>query len=314
MPRASFQILPPPFPQLEADPAGGRPSTAATNAARREVMHTLAEHFLPHPKECVMMLWACAKTGYGWAGGDGEVPLAEALLGRLGQDDCALLRQANAQSNALLWWSLSVAPNSQLVAAQGRLLAASAECLVGMEAGDMVPQNCSNVLLACARLQHCPAHVPLVHHLTRCLAERRTPDTQSLANALYALGELHEDCGHVPHPEDLHQLVDAVVRRLQGGREGDEADGFNTQEVSNMLLTCAKLGVEDGEAVQLLAAAAGAAAGRMKENCPTACGRWESCWGVVATVRLSLQPRAPMRGALARRQLLPQHFRKSSSG
>ncbi len=270
---ASFQSLPSPFQQLHADPAGGRPSTADTNAARREVMHTLAKHFLPlvpflpHPKECVMTLLACAKTEYGWAGGSGEAPLAEVLLRRLGQDDCALLRQADAQSHALLWWSLSEAPNDQLVAAQGQLLAASAECLVGMEAGAMVPQNCSNVLLACARLRHYPTHVPLVHHLTRCLAELPNAKPQELANGLYALGELHEDCGHVPHQEDLDQLVGAVIRRLQCGREAGEATGgFTDQGISNMLLGCAKLGVEDGEAVQLLAAAAGETAGRMNSQ------------------------------------------------
>ncbi len=219
---------------------------------------------MARPDNCVMPLWACAKTGYGWAGGADELALAEALLGRLGEDGCALLRQALPQAHSNLWWSLSEGPNARLVAAQGQLLAASAECLVGMGARDIGPQACANVLLACARLKLSPTHVPLVHHLTRCLAELPNPDDQHLANSLYALGELHEDCGHVPHREDLRQLVGAVVRRLRGGRTGkDSSGGFSVQGISNMLLGCAKLGVEDGEAVQLLAAAAGAAAPRM---------------------------------------------------
>ncbi len=256
-------------PQLPPDPAAGRPSSAAIDEVKQDIMRTLAERFLPlmpslpHPKYCVMPLWACAKTKYGWAGDGGEeVPLAEALLRRLGQDGCALLQQANAQDNANLWWALSEAPNPELVAAQGQLLAASAECLVGMRGKGMVPQVCSNVLLACARLQYSDAR--LVHHMTRCLVEFSDLDAQQLSNALYALGELREDCGHVPHQEDLDQLMSAIAQRLRGGRTGEEvAAVLKPQQVSNILLGCAKLKVEGGEAVQLLAAAAGAVAGRM---------------------------------------------------
>lgn len=59
----------------------------------------------------------------------------------------------------------------------------------------------------------------------------------------------------------------AVVRRLQSGGKGDRAQrGFTDQGISNILLGCAKLGLQDGEAVQLLAAASGVAGGRMKEQ------------------------------------------------
>ncbi len=219
---------------------------------------------ISRPDYCTRPLWACATTGYGWAGGAAEQPLAEALLGRLGEDGCALLRQAVPKAHATLWWSLSEAPNARLVAAQAQLLAASAERLVGMGARDLGPQACANVLLACARLKHSPTHVPLVHHLTRCLAELADAKPQARSNALYALGELHEDCGHVPYREDYNQLVGAVVLQLRGGRAENEVAGlFEPQALSNMLLGCAKLGVEDGEAVQLLAAAAGAVAGGM---------------------------------------------------
>ncbi len=221
----------------------------------RHHAHPLAERFLPlvlylpHPKYCVMPLWACAKTQYGWAGdGEGDVPLAEALLRRLGDDGCALLQQANAQDHSNLWWALSEAPNPELVAAQGQLLAASAECLVGMRGKGVVPQVCSNVLLACARLQYKDAR--LVHHMTRCLVEFSDPDAQALANALYALGELREDCGHVPHPEDLDRLVGAVVQRLCGGLQegqrrlrvnGAAAPVFSGQDLSITLYGMALL-------------------------------------------------------------------------
>ncbi len=263
-------ILSTPYPcaQLPHVAAGRTPESAA----RRALLHTLAGIFRPlvpsitRPDHCTRPLWACAKTGYGWAGGADELPLAEALLGRLGNDGCALMRRAKPKEHASLWWSLSEGPNVKLVAAQRQLLAASAECLVGMRAGDMGPQECANVLLACARLRHSPTHVPLVHHLTRCLAEVSNPDAQHLSNGLYALGELREDCGHVPHQEDLRHLLSVVVQRLCGERAGEAAKSFIPQHFSNMLLGCAKLGVEDGEAVQLLAAAAGAAAGRMTEQ------------------------------------------------
>ncbi len=290
-------------PQLPPDPSSGQPEDYA---ARRALLHTLAGVFLPlvpsitRPDHCTRPLWACAKTGYGWAGGADEVALAEALLGRLGEDGYAMLQQALPQAHSNLWWSLSETSNARLVAAQGQLLAASAECLVGMSARDMVPQDCANVLLACARLKHSPTHVPLVHHLTRRLAELREPSAQAQANALYALGELREDCGHVPHQEDLRQLVGAVVHRLRGGRSGAEVPGaFKPQEVSNMLLGCAKLGMEDGEAVQLLAAAAGKMAGRMESQ-----GLANSVWALGKLLGvgdggggISLPSTAPSRGA-----------------
>ncbi len=309
-------------PQLPADYSSVQHED---NAARRALLHTLAGVFLPlvpsitRPDHCTRPLWACAKTGYGWAGGAAEVALAEALLGRLGEDGCALMRRAKPQEHASLWWSLSEAPNtSRLVAAQGQLLAASAECLVGMSARDMVPQNCANVLLACARLKHSPTHVPLVHHLTRCLAQLSDAKPQELSNSLYALGELREDCGHVPHREDLHQLVGAVVQRLRVGQRAREevAGVFKPQHLSNMLLGCAKVGVEDGEAVQLLAAAAGVAAGRM-----TGQGLANSVWalgkllgggdvGCLASPSLGAGGEAGGTAALAVTQLLSEVQRR----
>ncbi len=248
-------------PQLRDDPLSTPPDDLPD---RRRLLHTLTSVFLPlvpsitRPEYCIKPLWACAETNYGWAGGATALPLAEALLGRLGEDGCAMLRRARPKDHVNLWYSLSTARNATAVAAQqGQLLAASAECMAGMGARDVAPWDCAEVLRACERLRLSPAHAPLVHHLTRCLAEQPDPDAQALAGALYALGELHRQCGHVPHREDLDRLLGAVVRLLRD--EQQTAGEFADYELSAMLYACAELGVEDGEVVQLLAAAARAA-------------------------------------------------------
>ncbi len=104
-------------------------SNQAIDPQRSAVMHTLASAYLPlvprlhEPKDCLMPLWACAKTGYGWGQGQGdEVPLAEALLRRLGQGGGEMVAQLNGQDHSQLWWSLSEAPQG-VAAGQAHLLA-----------------------------------------------------------------------------------------------------------------------------------------------------------------------------------------------
>ncbi|PNG99579.1 hypothetical protein TSOC_014638, partial [Tetrabaena socialis] len=219
---------------------------------------------LPAAKWCAGPLWSCAKAGY-WGGG-----LAEALLQRLGRGSGALMHKANGQEHANVWWSLSVAPEEVLQTGQAEeVLDASAKGLRQMGAASIGPQACSNVLLACARLQRSPTD--LLHHLTACLAAQ--PDAaecQHLSNSLYALGKLREDCSHTPQPQDLQRLLDEVSRRLAGGlhvagSSGREGGGgrFIPQELSNILLGCAKLGYTDLTLLQPLAVAAGEATGRM---------------------------------------------------
>ncbi|PNH01626.1 hypothetical protein TSOC_012471 [Tetrabaena socialis] len=219
-------------------------------------------------KWCIIPLWACAKAGY-WGGG-----LPGALLQRLGRDGGALMRQANSQDHANVWWSLSVAPKWAFAAGQtAEVLEASADSLQLMGAESIGSQTCSNVLLACARLRHSPGPA-LLHHLTARLAAQPGANCQELANSLYALGELRRDCGHTPQPLDLQRLAAGVLRRLDGGLGGagevgprGSAGRFMPQELSNMLLGCAKLGYTDPDLLLLpLAAAAGQAAGRMKEQ------------------------------------------------
>ncbi|PNH03026.1 hypothetical protein TSOC_010950 [Tetrabaena socialis] len=234
---------------------------------------TLAAAFLPlvpwlrYAKHCTLPLWAFAKAGY-W-GGDG---LAVALLRRLGRDRGALMLPASAQSHADLWWSLSRAPPEVLSACSEELLSCSAGSLLRMGAVDIETQDCSNMLLACARLRHCRRD--LLHHLTACLAAAQPAARyEELANGLYALGELCEDCGHAPRPQDLKRLATAVVGRLPGGprttrrsqqQDGGSGGGFIPQEVSKMLLGCSMLGYADPALLRPLAEAARLAAVRME--------------------------------------------------
>ncbi|PNH03577.1 hypothetical protein TSOC_010351 [Tetrabaena socialis] len=208
-------------------------------------MDRLAAAYLPllprlwEARVCVVPLWACAKAGY-WGGG-----LPAALLQRLGQDGGALMRQATDQGHGNVWWSLSAAPQDVVTAGQTEeVLLASAESLLRLGAADIGPQECSNVLLACARLAQLRS-IPtdLLHHLTACLPTRRdVNDGQHLANGLYALGELFDDCGHTPRPQDLQRLAEAVAERLACGAG---VRRFIPQELSNMLLGCSKLGHDD---------------------------------------------------------------------
>ncbi|PNH03580.1 hypothetical protein TSOC_010355 [Tetrabaena socialis] len=234
---------------------------------------TLAAVYLPlvpglrAAKWCVIPLWACAKAGY-WGGG-----LADALLWRLGRDAGALMRQANGQDHGNVWWSLSEAPEeviktehteAVLDASGDRLqqmqAASSKDTRKGLLAADLLqPQECANVLLACARLQRSP--IALLHHMTACLAAQPDATCQPVANSLYALGELFEDCGHMPRPQDLQRLAATAVERLAGKLQGTgrpERDGggdvFIPQHLSNILLGCAKLGYTNPDLLLPLAA------------------------------------------------------------
>ncbi|PNH05550.1 hypothetical protein TSOC_008183 [Tetrabaena socialis] len=254
---------------------GQRPRDSDPN--RADLLHrtfaVLEAAYLPlvsrlrDAKSCVMPLWACAKAGY-W-GGKG---LVVALLQRMGRDSGQLMRQSNSQDHGNVWWSLSEAPAEALEAADIEgLMAVSADSLLRMGVADISPQACSNVLLACARLRHCPG--PLLHHLTACLAAQPAARCQELANGLYALGELCEDCGHTPRPQDLQRLAAEVVRRLPGGPgaagswgQQEGRGGFIPQALSNMLLGCSKLGYADPALLRPLADAAGVAARRSNEQ------------------------------------------------
>ncbi|PNH09529.1 hypothetical protein TSOC_003854 [Tetrabaena socialis] len=211
-------------------------------------------------KSCTMPLWACAKAGY-WGGG-----LASALLQRLGRGGGALLQETTDQGHANVWLSLSVAP-AGVLEALGRtdeLLHFSADSLLRMRVEEIGPQACSNVLLACSRLRY--SRGDLLHHLTACLAAQPAANHQDFANGLYSLGELCEDCGHTPQPQDLHRLTTGVVGLLQAPQNGRYSGGFISQHLSNMLLGCSKLGYADPALLRPLADMAGQAAGRMNEQ------------------------------------------------
>ncbi|KAG2497826.1 hypothetical protein HYH03_004096 [Edaphochlamys debaryana] len=227
---------------------------APDTVTRHRVFSTLAAAYLPlveglpDAASCTIPLHACAKAGY-WGGG-----LAATLLQRLSRDRGALLVTANSQALSNLWWSLSEADKS----AEGRqvvnsidlprLLEASAVLLLRMQLNG---QDCSNTLIACARLQL--SNERLIHHLTARLVELGAEaKPQELANSLYALGELAEDLGHTPRPEDLQGLARAVPGRLKN----TSRDGFKPQELSNMLLGCARLRYTDPALLRPLTAAA----------------------------------------------------------
>ncbi|GFR41510.1 hypothetical protein Agub_g2204, partial [Astrephomene gubernaculifera] len=235
---------------------GSRPG--ADTPVLPRALTTLAAAYLPlvpglrDAFSCVGPLYACAKLGF-WEG-----QLAAALLERLGRDGGELMQRANAQDHSNLWWSVSVAPK-HLVALAGGALQASTACLEQMRLSELYSQACSNILLACARLQR--RHDPLLHHLTACLVQLPDAKCQELANSLYALGELAEDCGYKPREQDLQRLGVRVLARWQQhySRSQDGSHGnhesFKPQELSNMLLGCAKLGLSDLDLLHSLAAA-----------------------------------------------------------
>ncbi|KAG2497857.1 hypothetical protein HYH03_004123 [Edaphochlamys debaryana] len=241
-----------------------------TDAAQsRDVFAILSAAYLPlvegllDAAACTIPLHACAKAGY-WGGG-----LAAALLQRLIRDGGELLGTANSQSLSNLWWSLSEA----LKSAEGRHVLSSIDLPRLLEASvgpllrgtDLSAQACANILLACVRLQW--GNNRLIHHLTARLVELGAEASeQALANALYALGELAEDSGNAPRPEDLQGLAWAVEQRLSGsrGRSGEVVrHRFTVQALSNMLLGCAKLGFTDPGFLSPLVATAGKASPRM---------------------------------------------------
>lgn len=227
-------------------------------------MHALATAYLPlvptlrQFKHCAIPLWAVVKTGCSWG-------LAEELLARLGQGGCEMVYQADGQSHANLWWSLSEAPQ-EVAVRYAELLAASATQLVELAAGDIGPQACSNILLACARLLPFSDPAPLLHHLTACVVQLLGEgNEQDLANSLYALGRLHEQCGYTPHPDHLDCMAEGVLQRL-GQHSATPWEAFAAQGLSNMLWAFAKLRYPHQELLTLLAGAAGGAAGRMGEQ------------------------------------------------
>jgi hypothetical protein len=130
--------------------------------------------------------------------------------------------------------------------------------------------QCSLPLLALAKAQYGQgrgaevAEALLEQLVTRLLAAAKP---QELANALYALGELHEDCGFQPEPRHLRQLAEETAGRLHAeaarAAGGGLLDPKLAQQLSNSLLACAKLGARDpavllrlAEAVAILPSAA----------------------------------------------------------
>ncbi|GFR41421.1 hypothetical protein Agub_g2106 [Astrephomene gubernaculifera] len=238
---------------------GSRPGTDTRLLPR--ALTTLAAAYVPlvpglrDAFSCTGPLYACAKLGF-WEG-----QLAAALLERLGLDGGELLQRADGKGHGNLWWSVSVAPK-QLVALAEGALQVSSTCLTLKNPSQLASQSCSNILLACARLQR--RHDPLLHHLTACLVQLPDAECQHLANSLYALGELAEDCGHKPRKQDLQRLGGRVLERMQqqqgSGRQNGSLgnhDSFTPQHLSNMLLGCAKLGFSDPGLLHSLAAALG---------------------------------------------------------
>ncbi|PNH03574.1 hypothetical protein TSOC_010352 [Tetrabaena socialis] len=223
---------------------------------------------LPVAKLCVVPLWACAKAGY-WHGG-----LAAALLQRLAQDDGAVLRKANDQDHANLWWSLSAAPEHVVTAAQtDEVLLASADCLLRMGAADIGPQACSNILLAAARLAY--AHPKLLLHLAAVAGQAAGRfNEQDLANSLWALAELgwrrSWDPGFAP---PLQLAAECKAQRFAG---------FKPQELSNSVWALAKMGYEGD---QEWFAAAAAAAGRPGAMAGATAQNWCNLWYGLALVR-----------------------------
>ncbi|GFR41516.1 hypothetical protein Agub_g2212, partial [Astrephomene gubernaculifera] len=231
---------------------------------------TLAAAYLPlvpglrDAFSCVGPLYACAKLGF-WEG-----QLAAALLERLGRDGGELMQRADGEGHGKLWWSVSTAPQ-ELIALAGGALHTSATCLEQMRPSELSSKVCSNILLACARLQR--RHDPLLHHLTACLVQLPDADRQALANSLYALGELAEGCGHKPREQDLERLGGRVLERMQqqqgsGRQDGSHGDleSFKPQELSNMLLGCAKLGFSNPDLLHSLTAALVCRNQRLKEQ------------------------------------------------
>ncbi|KAG2497915.1 hypothetical protein HYH03_004179 [Edaphochlamys debaryana] len=229
--------------------------------------------------DCIIPLYACSEAGY-WgpaspASADGKGGLAVALLQRLSADGCVRLKPPKKQGrtassvpskpskadqdHANLWRALAAAPAGVRSSVDLRgLLDASADGVVTLEI--VSEQACSNILLACSRLQ-LRGFDRLIRHLTARLVDLGPAAAcQALANALYALGELAEDVGHTPRPEDLEGLARAVVTRLSAGQGGDS---FTPQALSNMLYACSKLSYTHSALIGPLAAAAGQAASRM---------------------------------------------------
>ncbi|KXZ52868.1 hypothetical protein GPECTOR_8g25 [Gonium pectorale] len=172
-----------------------------------EIMSALAAAYLPlvpglwRLQDCTGPLWACAKAGH-W--GDG---LAAELLARMAAGDGGLLQRASGREISNLWWSLSSGAPAELLAAPAAdtALRISGQRLQQLEAVKLNAHDCSNVLVAAARLQRGPE--ALWDHMTACLAAA-APDavSQALANCLHSLGSLAEDCGHTPRQQDLQRL------------------------------------------------------------------------------------------------------------
>ncbi|KAG2497802.1 hypothetical protein HYH03_004073 [Edaphochlamys debaryana] len=237
-------------------------SAGADASIRHHLMDRLGAAYLPlvegrrRGADATIPLYACAKAKY-WGGG-----LAAALVRRLSADGGALLRTADGKELSNLWWSRSEALDS----AEGRqvlssidlprLLEASAALFLHMPLNS---QDCSNTLIACSRLQWSNERLQLTHHLTARLVELGAEaKPQELANSLYALGELAEDVGHRPRPEALQGLARVVADWLSQNPAASKP-----QDLSQVLLGCAKLSYSDPALLRPLTAAAARAAPRM---------------------------------------------------
>ncbi|GFR50854.1 hypothetical protein Agub_g13137 [Astrephomene gubernaculifera] len=211
------------------------------------VLSVLSAAYLPHvpnlaqPHLCTIPLWACAKADY-W-----DRQLVTALLGRLAWDGGRLLVQASGQEHANLWWAMSKAPNEVVMEADG-LLHASAIFVRNMSAQQLNSQDCSNILLACARLQRRQEH--LLQHLAACLVQQLpSAKCQALANTLYTLAVL--GCSGGEYAAAVQQLCSELRQRLMG----PSARSFVPQDLSSILWALERLRPNGREElVQALAA------------------------------------------------------------
>ncbi|KAG2497937.1 hypothetical protein HYH03_004199 [Edaphochlamys debaryana] len=250
------------------------------------ILATLAEAALPllarpgTAADLLVPLTACAEADY-WRDG-----YALELLQRLSADDWALVKAAARyrddpkqrtkfdQLLSTVWQCIEGAASAGLYSRSERQSLRDATAPLLLEAEDLDLTTCADILVECAR--HWLSGVDrMAHHLTaRLIDDAGKADVQHLANSLAALGELAEDVGHKPRPEDLKGLAREVVARLSSA-EGRERlipqmtltlgqDTFEPEALVSMLRACVRLRCTEQALVEPLVLAAGKAAPRLR--------------------------------------------------
>ncbi len=218
---------------------------------RRANLHELARDFLPLVDslqtlgQCLIPLEACALLSYGWEDKAGkEVPLAEAVLRRLGSIDLDTMPPSSATVYLALWRALAHMPRAAAARHAGTL----AEVSRSAARTRWTQAECLEVFQLCVRGRHAPG--PMLHHLTKVLSKGE-PALGVLAGALRSLADLRMACGHVPDPQHLQALAVMAAARL-----GDEAEVEGRQEhVAQLLEAYGKLQIANPDLLKLLAAA-----------------------------------------------------------